>query len=35
MSFLDLRRGHGRAENDIAFGGQPERDIAAEAGARG
>src|SRR4029077_12065577 len=30
LQVLDLGCGHGRAENDVAFGGEPERDIAAE-----
>jgi hypothetical protein len=34
LQILDLRRADGRAEDDIAFGGKPERDIAAEATAR-
>ena len=34
LQILDLRMGRSRAEDDIAFGGKPERDIAAEATAR-
>ena len=34
LHILDLGCGHGRPEYDIAFGGEPERDIAAEATAR-
>jgi hypothetical protein len=34
LQILDLRRGRSRAEDDIAFAGKAERDIAAEATAR-
>ncbi len=33
LEILDFLGGHRRAENDVALGGQPERDIAAEAAA--